>query len=74
MAALTFAQPCTLSKIYDVRRTDRKLGSGAFGTVYEVEWNGTACAAKFMHDIFREILSEEEKQTFITAFDPRGLL
>ena len=56
-------------KIYDVRRKDRKLGSGAFGTVYEVEWNGTACAAKFMHDIFKEILSEEEKQTFITAFE-----
>ena len=56
-------------KIYDLRRTDRKLGSGAFGTVYEVEWNGTACAAKFMHDIFKEILSEEEKQTFITAFE-----
>ena len=69
MAALTFAQPCALSKIYDVRRTDRKLGSGAFGTVYEVEWNGTACAAKFMHDIFKAILSEEEKQTFITAFE-----
>ena len=56
-------------RIYDLRRTDRKLGSGAFGTVYEVEWNGTACAAKFMHDIFKEILSEEEKQTFITAFE-----
>ena len=55
-------------RIYDVRRTDRKLGSGAFGAVYEVEWNGTACAAKFMHDIFKEILSEEEKQIFITAF------
>ena len=56
-------------KIYDLKRTDRKLGSGAFGIVYDVEWNGTACAAKFMHDIFKEILSEEEKQTFITAFE-----
>ena len=56
-------------KIYDIRRTDRKLGSGAFGTVFEVEWNGTACAAKFMHDIFKEILSAEEKQAFITAFE-----
>ena len=56
-------------RIYDVRRTDRKLGSGTFGAVYEVTWNGTTCAAKFMHDIFKEILSEEEKQTFITAFE-----
>ena len=67
--ALALAQPCAPLKIYDLRRTDRKLGSGAFGTVYEVEWNGTACAAKFMHDIFKEILSEEEKQAFITAFE-----
>ena len=44
-------------KIYDLKRTDRKLGSGAFGIVHDVEWNGTACAAKFMHDIFKEILS-----------------
>ena len=67
--ALALAQPCAPLKIYDLKKTDRKLGSGAFGTVYEVEWNGTACAAKFMHDIFKEILSEEEKQTFITAFE-----
>ena len=59
----------SLLKIYDVRRTDRKLGAGAFGTVLEVEWNGTVCAAKFMHDIFKEILSAEEKQAFITAFE-----
>ena len=56
-------------KIYDIRKTDRNLGSGAFGTVFEVEWNGTACAAKFMHDIFKEILSAEEKQAFITALE-----
>ena len=56
-------------KIYDIRKTDRKLGAGAFGTVCEVEWNGTACAAKFMHDIFKEILSAEEKQAFIAAFE-----
>ena len=56
-------------KIYDIRRTDRRLGAGAFGTVFEVEWNGTTCAAKFMHDIFKEILSAEEKQAFITAFE-----
>ena len=56
-------------KIYNVKRTDRKLGAGAFGTVFEVEWNGTTCAAKFMHDIFKEILSAEEKQAFIAAFE-----
>ena len=63
------AEPFAPLKIYDIRRTDRKLGSGAFGTVFEVEWIGTTCAAKFMHDIFKEILSAEEKQAFITAFE-----
>ena len=65
----TFEAELAPLKIYNVRRSDRKLGAGAFGTVFEVEWNGTTCAAKFMHDIFKEILSAEEKQAFITAFE-----
>ena len=65
----TVAEPFTPLKIYDVRKTDRKLGSDAFGTVFEVEWNGTTCAAKFMHEIFKEILSAEEKQACIAAFE-----
>ena len=65
----TAVMPFAPLKIYDIRKTDRKLGSGAFATVFEVEWNGTACAAKFMHDNFKEILSAEEKQAFITTFE-----
>ena len=67
MASLVIAHPCALLKIYNVRRADRKVKSGAFWNVYEVEWNGTTCAVKFMHDIYKEILSKEEKQSFITA-------
>ena len=67
----TVTKPTAQLKIYDVRRTDRKLGSGAFGAVFEGEWNGTVCAAKFMHDIFKVILSEEEKQAFTTAFETK---
>ena len=66
---VSVAEPIALLKIYDVRKTGQMLGAGAFGTVFEVEWNGTTCAAKFMHDIFKEILSAEEKQAFITAFE-----
>ena len=29
-----------------VKNTDRELGKGAFGRVFEVEYNGTKCAAK----------------------------
>ena len=34
--------------------TDTKLGRGADATVYEVEWNGTVCAAKQLHEILLE--------------------
>ena len=66
---VSVTEPIAPLRIYDVRKTGQILGAGAFGTVFEVEWNGTTCAAKFMHDIFKEILSAEEKQAFITAFE-----
>ena len=34
--------------------TDVKLGKGADATVYAVEWNGTTCAAKRLHEILLE--------------------
>ena len=34
--------------------TDIKLGRGADATVYAVEWNGTVCAAKRLHEILLE--------------------
>ena len=74
MASLKLDEQFAPLKIYDIGRSGRKLGTGAFGTVLEVEWNGTACAAKFMHDIFKEILSAEEMQTFITAFEKECIM
>ena len=74
MASLQTAEHFAPLKIYDIGRSGRKLGAGAFGTVLEVEWNGTTCAAKFMHDIFKEILSAEEKQAFITAFEKECIM
>ena len=38
----------------NVTFTDTKLGRGADATVYEVEWNGTVCAAKRLHEILLE--------------------
>ena len=35
-----------------VRPTGKTLGRGSYGEVIEVEWCGTLCAAKRMHDIF----------------------
>ena len=34
--------------------TNTKLGRGADATVYQVEWNGTPCAAKRLHEILLE--------------------
>ena len=40
--------------IENVLFTDTKLGRGADATVYEVDWNGTRCAAKRLHEILLE--------------------
>ena len=40
--------------IANVVFTDTQLGTGAYATVYEVEWNGTLCAAKRLHEILLE--------------------
>ena len=36
--------------ISNVKFTDTELGRGADATVYAVEWNGTTCAAKRLHE------------------------
>ena len=40
--------------IENVVFTDVRLGSGADATVFEVDWNGTRCAAKRLHEILLE--------------------
>ena len=40
--------------IENVLLTDVRLGSGADATVFEVDWNGTVCAAKRLHEILLE--------------------
>ena len=37
--------------IENVVFTGVRLGSGADATVFEVDWNGTRCAAKRLHEI-----------------------
>ena len=37
--------------IQNVVFTGVRLGSGADATVFEVDWNGTRCAAKRLHEI-----------------------
>ena len=40
--------------ISDLAFTSTELGRGSDATVYEVEWNGTMCAAKRFHEVLLE--------------------
>ena len=49
--------------------TDKKLGRGADATVYEVDWNGTPCAAKRLHEILLEDDSPGGADKFVANFE-----
>ena len=49
--------------------SDKKLGRGADATVYEVDWNGTPCAAKRLHEILLEDDSPGGTDKFIANFE-----
>ena len=53
--------------------TDVKLGRGADATVYAVEWNGTVCAAKRLHEILLEDESPGGADKFIRNFETECL-
>ena len=49
--------------------TNTKLGRGADATVYQVEWNGTPCAAKRLHEILLEDDSPGGAEKLISNFE-----
>ena len=53
--------------------TDVKLGRGADATVYAVEWNGTVCAAKRLHEVLLEDESPGGANKFIRNFEAECL-
>ena len=53
--------------------TDAKLGSGSDATVFEVEWNGTVCAAKRLHEILLEVQSAGGIAKLISNFEAECL-
>ena len=59
--------------IENVLFTDAKLGSGSDATVYEVDWNGTVCAAKRLHNILLEDQSENGVAKLISNFEAECL-
>ena len=59
--------PCLL--IAKLASTGKKLGRGADATVYEIDWNGTLCAAKRLHEILLEDDSPGGADKFIANFE-----
>ena len=53
--------------------TEVKLGKGADANVYAVEWNGTVCAAKRLHDILLEDESPGGTDKFTSNFEAECL-
>ena len=53
--------------------TDVKLGRGGDATVYEVEWNGTVCAAKRLHEVLLEDQSPGGADKLISNFEAECL-
>ena len=51
-----------------VSPTGRVLGSGGFGSVIEVDWNGTVCAAKQLHGAVLESVSPEDVEGVMRSF------
>ena len=49
--------------------TNTKLGRGADATVYQVEWNGTLCAAKRLHEILLEDESPGGTEKLLSNFE-----
>ena len=59
--------------IANVLFTDTKLGRGADATVYEVDWNGTRCAAKRLHEILLEDQSAGGVAKLLSNFEAECL-
>ena len=59
--------------IENVLFTDAKLGSGSDATVFEVDWNGTLCAAKRLHEILLEDQSAGGVAKLISNFEAECL-
>ena len=59
--------------IENVVFTGVRLGSGADATVFEVDWNGTRCAAKRLHEILLEDQSDGGVAKLIGNFEAECL-
>ena len=59
--------------IENVVFSDTELGRGAYATVYEVDWNGTRCAAKRLHESLLEDQSAGGVAKLLSNFEAECL-
>ena len=57
-----------LKIVGSIQQTGKVLGAGSDATVFEVDWNGTLCAAKELHEILLGDQSPGGARHFITNF------
>ena len=65
----SFSKQFTSLELTGVKLTGKKLGKGSDATVQEVNWLGTLCAAKQLHDILLEDDSPGGERHFIENFE-----
>ena len=66
--SVTMAEFATDITLYDVNPTGKEIGRGAYGRVFEVDYQGTLCAAKEVHSILLEMSQDEGRRKITTDF------
>ena len=54
--------------LYDVNPTGKEIGRGAYGRVFEVDYQGTQCAAKEVHALLLKYSQDEEFREITSNF------
>ena len=62
------ARVATHHTLYDVNPTGMEIGRGAYGRVFEVDYQGTLCAAKEIHTLLLQYSLSEELRKIKTEF------
>ena len=54
--------------LYDVNPVGEEIGRGAYGRVFEVEYQGTSCAAKEVHELLLQYSQGEDRRKIVADF------
>ena len=54
--------------LYDVNSTGKEIGRGAYGRVFEVDYQGSLCAAKEIHALLLQCSQDEGVPKITTDF------